>query len=308
MPAALNMAQICRRIAVERPYFAFNELLVGGRGEILGDVQREHPLGYEYSPLSAAEIGRHLAILGSCAAAATSDDTRLYYLATYAEYQRIGLARPGLAENAQFRGTARIAERTARTLSAKMTVQVGDSAPFVSLFVQYRILSEALFRRLFAHLAVPDDHACIESPYAHPIPLSWSEPNGSAIVARNGGLSPRSCAGHFRDYPAWPVAIIVSCMLRTVEKLLHHILQSPVPWCMDSCTVEAFELIAAGTPVVFSTMYAGSLMMSQHKFICEAHTGNEIGARVVTIIRVVTGASDSIGSMAEIVQEISQDR
>lgn len=302
-----NIPDICRRIAVERPYFAFSKLFTGKNGEILGEVQREHPLGYECSPLSAAEIGRHLAILGSCAAAAQSDDTRRFYLATRAEYQRIRFTQRDLPNNTKFLATARIEQSTARTLSAKMTMQIGNDTPFVSLFVEYRILSEPLFQRLFAHLAVPGDFTSIESPYTNPIPLSWSEPSNTTIVARNGGLPPHNCAGHFRGYPAWPVAIIVACMLRTVEKLFQHVLQSPVQWLMDSCTVEAFELVAAATPVTFSTTYLGTIAESQHKFMCVASAGNEICARVVTAIRVVAGSDvGSIDNHMELANETSE--
>lgn len=301
-----NILDICRRIAVERPYFAFSKLFTGENGEILGEVQREHPLGYECSPLGAAEIGRHLAILGSCAAAAESDDTRRFYLATRAEYQRIKITQHDLPKHTKFLATARVEQSSARTLSAKMTMQIGNDIPFVSLYVEYRILSEPLFQRLFAHLAVAEKDTGNESPYTNPIPLSWSEPTHTTIVAQNGGLPPHNCAGHFRGYPAWPVAIIVACMLRTVEKLLQHVLQSPVQWLMDNCTVEAFELVAAATPVTFSTTYLGAMAESQHKFICVASAGNEMCARVVTAIRVVASDVGSVDSHIELAHEISE--
>jgi hypothetical protein len=285
----LDMAEICRRTAVERPYFAFDELSLSANGAVTGEVRREHALGYECGPLGAAEIGRHLAILGSCAAAAHSvSDERLYYLATHAELRRLGVAHSGsVPARATCRGTATIIERSARTLSAQTTMQIGDEAPFVSLYVQYRILSELLFARLFSHLAVGSDHTGIASPYVEPIPLVWSEPRGNSIVARNHGLSARDCAGHFRGYPAWPVAIIASCMLRTVERLLHHALHFPVQWVMDSCELDALELIPAAASVMFSTTYRGAAAAeTQHAFICEAHMGDKLCARMSTMVSV----------------------
>jgi hypothetical protein len=283
----LAMTEICRRTAVERPYFAFDELSLSADGAVVGDVRREHALGYECGPLGAAEIGRHLAILGSCAGAVHSaSDERLYYLATHAALHRHSIARGNLSlARATCRGTATIVERSARTLSAQTTMQVGGNAPFVSLFVQYRVLSEPLFARLFSHLAVGADHTGIASPYVKPIPLSWSEPRGDSIVARNYGLSARDCAGHFRGYPAWPVAIIASCMLRTVERLLHHVLQLPVHWVMNSCVLDAIELIPAAASVVFSTTYRGAAAGDmQHEFICEAHVKDKRCARMSTVI------------------------
>jgi hypothetical protein len=310
MSTVLNMMDICRRTAVEKPYFAFSELSMDASGTVVGEVQREHPLSQEYGPLGAAEIGRHLAIPGSCAAAATtSNDDRLYYLATHAELRRHGFAQRGFHDRAKYRGSATIVERTARALSAQTTMQVGEDAPFVSLFVQYRILSEPLFSRLFSHLAVAGGHTGIESPYVNPIPLSWSEPGGNAIVARSQGLSPRDCAGHFRCYPAWPVAIIAACMLRTVERLLHHVLQSSVQWVMDSCTLDALELIPAAASVVFSTTYQGAVGELQHEFACEAYVGDKLCARMITVTTAVihidgTPRTDAPDFVAEVIGEI----
>jgi hypothetical protein len=146
MSMDLNMIEICRRTAVERPYFAFSELSIDDAGTVSGEIRREHQLGYEHGPLGAAEIGRHLAILGSCAAAATSKShERLYYLATHAELHRSALTHGGFPEDARYRGSATLIERTTRALSVRTTMQVGENTPFVSLLVQYKILSEPLF-------------------------------------------------------------------------------------------------------------------------------------------------------------------
>ncbi|TKC89449.1 hypothetical protein FAZ69_10965 [Trinickia terrae] len=285
MNTVLNMADICRRTAVERPYFAFGDLSIDINGTVVGEVQREHPLSHEYGPLGAAEIGRHLAILGSCAAAATVDnDDRLYYLATHAEFRRSGFAQSNFPDGEKYRASATVVERTARMLFARTTMQVGENAPFVSLLVQYKILSEPLFARLFSHFAVAEDHTGIESPYTNPISLSWSAPNGNSLVARSHGLTPYQCAGHFRGYPAWPVAIIAACMLRTVERMLHHVLQSPVQWIMDSGSLDALELIPAAAPVVFSTAYNGIADEQRYRFTCDAYVDEKLCARMVTVI------------------------
>ena len=288
MSRVLNIADVCRRIAVERPYFAFSHLFMDDAGAVIGEIAREHPLGYEYGPFGAAEMGRHLAILGSCAAAATADDDgRLYYLATHAKLIRNGFAPGYFTVDARYRASARVIKRTARTLSAQMTLQVDETASVVLLLVEYKVLNENLFTRLFSSFAVAEDHAEIESPYKNPISLTWSAPNTCSIVARSKGLTPRECAGHFRGYPAWPVAIVACCKLRTVERLLHHVLQSPVQWIVESCNLDALELIPAAAPVAFSTVYNGIADTQQHRFTCEAHVGEKLCARMVTVIRAL---------------------
>ncbi|MGT0250599.1 hypothetical protein [Burkholderia pyrrocinia] len=284
MRTNLNMADICRRTAVERPYFAFNELFLDFTGTVIGEVQREHPLGHEYGPLGSAEIGRHLAILGSCAAAAVTDnDDRLYYLATHAELSRSRLVQDNFPTDEKYRAFATVVDRTARTLLVRTAMQAGENTPFVSLLVKYKILSEPLFARLFSNFAVAEDCAGDESPYTKPISLSWSAPNDNSIIARSFGLTPRECAGHFRGYPAWPVSIIASCMLRSVERLLHHVLQSPVQWITNSCNLDAYELIPAAASVVFSITYNGIVDRQQHRFTCEAYVGEKLCARLVTV-------------------------
>lgn len=58
----LDIEDICRRIAVERPYFAFTRLFTDDGVTLYGEFFSEHLLGYERGPVGIAEIGRHLAI------------------------------------------------------------------------------------------------------------------------------------------------------------------------------------------------------------------------------------------------------
>jgi len=60
----IDMALMMERIAVQRPYFAFERLyqMPSDDWDIWGDFMPEQPLGHEVGPLAIAEAGRHLAI------------------------------------------------------------------------------------------------------------------------------------------------------------------------------------------------------------------------------------------------------
>ncbi|MEL7208279.1 MAG: hypothetical protein AAGK32_08635 [Actinomycetota bacterium] len=74
-----------RRIAVQPPYFALTDLAEVGRGLVTARVPLQTPSRPERGVVEAAQVARHLAILGSCAAAlARDDDQRHHYLATRA--------------------------------------------------------------------------------------------------------------------------------------------------------------------------------------------------------------------------------
>lgn len=81
---------ILSRIAVQRPYFSFGRLFMGSDGTVHGEFVPEQPTEWERGLVSAAEVGRHLAILGSIAATATTEEsTRVYHLATRALFIRL---------------------------------------------------------------------------------------------------------------------------------------------------------------------------------------------------------------------------
>jgi hypothetical protein len=87
-------------------------------------------------------------------------------------------------------------------------------------------------------------------------------------------------------------------MLRTVERLLHHVLRSRVYWVMDNCDLNALELIPAAASVVFSTSYNGIAGELQHKFTCEAYMGDKLCARMITVISTLTDDQKSVRMLA----------
>src|SRR5688572_30011137 len=81
-------------ICVRPPYFAPEDVRANSTGvEAKGRVQQDPGRGP--GPISGAEAGRHLAILGSCALARVNPQVeRHYYLASAAELERLAPAAP----------------------------------------------------------------------------------------------------------------------------------------------------------------------------------------------------------------------
>lgn len=278
----LDIDSICRRIAVQSPYFGFRSLRQNKHGAIEGEFMPEQPLGHERGPVATAEVGRHLAILGSCAAACSHSD-RIYYLATEAHYTQF--RQPNAVRFGQpLWATAEVLEHDRRGLLAQAVLS--DDAPFVHLRVRYLALSEAVFERLFhSHRLETDEHVG-PSPYASLLPLAFDEPNDRSLTAR-GTLRPECCAGHFPEYPSWPVAIIGYNAVRVMERLLHYIAGNEAEYTIISASIASNKLVSAASPLLFrATCTSASKGLSHYAFSCLVLCGEEEVARFTIEMRL----------------------
>lgn len=271
-----DIGTICRRIGVQPPYFAFSSLRRVGDGAIEGSFTPEQPLGYERGPIAIAEIGRHLAILGSCAAAFAHSD-RIYYLATEARQTRFRQPdTDGLRKT--LHAKAEVIEHNRRDLTAQAVLS--DETPFAHLRVRYQALSEPVFKRLFLSYRSEHNQHIERSPYTSLPPLEFEEPEGRSLTAR-GTLLPQHCAGHFPDYPAWPVAIIGYNVVRVIERLLHHLVGKAVPYTVITATTNADLLVSVADPLLFRAVCIfASDRLAYYAFSCTALRNEEIVARL----------------------------
>ncbi|MFE0758318.1 hypothetical protein ACFW16_30440 [Inquilinus sp. NPDC058860] len=280
----LNISTICDRIAVQAPYFAFGELEALPEGAVRGVFASEQTVGYERGPVASAEIGRHLAILGSCAAVAGRATERIYYLATRARFSTLDGVPP--------RGAGRGFEATAETVSQdrrSLTAQaiVSDGAPFGHLRCEYQALPERVFQRLFQDYRTEEVPLPGGSPYREPIPLEFDEPQALSLTARSQPLAPARCAGHFPGYPAWPVAIIAETIAQVVSRLLHNILGRETDYSVIRTDIAALKLVPAAAPLSFHVdCLSASRTLSHYVFSARVMQGEEIAATLDTELRV----------------------
>ncbi|RDK97179.1 hypothetical protein C8D90_101624 [Enterobacillus tribolii] len=242
-----DIHEISQRIKVQKPYFAFWQLWQDGES-LVGNFATEQPLAYETGLITAGELGRHLAILGSCSAVALHNAPEGYYLATKAHFIR----QPEASLPAQdiFHASARVLNIDKRTL--KVSAKAWCDAPVAELICEYAILSPALFQRNFRHYAGDDVPLPPISPYQHLIPLHNLTLREAKLDAYAGPLSPQQCAGHFSGYPCWPVAIISQTAFQVTGELLREKYGEAVRFCVQNTQLSAEKLICADTVLKFS--------------------------------------------------------
>ena len=248
----LSDDEIFERIEVNPPYYALTDVTELGPGWVRASVPADRTTEFEEGCLSAAQAGRHLAILGSIGAAlVNSDPGRHFYLAYDAEYRRARSA-PRDAEGPLV-GTARTQLLDPATAVALAEVRTPAGEPLASVCVYYLVVREADFRGLFAAYERPD-----ESGAGQPDPYSLTKPMGETSVwdtrlfTSLGEITPYDCQGHFPGLPAMPVAYLLGNLTPRVEHLLRVVLDrgAETPrYAIREASIRAENLAFAGEQV-----------------------------------------------------------
>lgn len=254
---------IVARICVRDPYFALRGLRSEGPATATARVVAQQPLGRERGPMAAAEAGRHLAILGSCAGAVANPVAgRHFYLARRARIARLPAA-DGVAGTEPFalRATARI---EGRRCDADVTLATADGTSLFTLAVEYAVLAEPVFRRLFRRAKMElraaerapgaaADRSRRHDPYRHALPLVDHHVGRDGARARLARVEPSLCKGHFPMHPALPVAIVMRALSGLAGD--HFCASTEAPgYVVNAGEVEADNLAFAGEAVTFEAV------------------------------------------------------
>ena len=256
---------LLQRVGVRPPYFALTDMEVAGL-ELRATVVAESPTFLELGPMPAAELGRHAAIVGLGAAAAQQgDDRRRYYLARRAECRYVANDAP---YGAPVRFHARILQLDKRAAKAAVDA-TANGAPLASFEVDYTVLTDSAFERLFRVRGQPTPSA--PSPYGSLLTTSW---HGTTDMAEQvvESLPVGACVGHFDGYPALPVAVLMG-QLSYLAGRLHE-----VPYRVVRGEVEASDLVWAGERAVFRVARDGNGdtpdTLGSKRYRCEAWAGD----------------------------------
>jgi len=249
--------ELFSRIEVCPPYFALTDLRRADDGTVSARVGIRQSLGDEVGPVSAAETGRHLAILGSCAAAFANPAVgRHFYLAFDAELRRSRTrVEPDHSEELVARARAHFVDPS--TALAVTDLRTQDGRTIYSLVVFYFVVPESDFRGLFAAQAHPD--APLEGrpdPFQDVIGLSEISVWDTRLHASLGRIDPYRCAGHFPGLPAMPVAFLMSNVGAAVARLLHHVLgRDQISFVIREASLRAENLAFTGERVDIHVEY-----------------------------------------------------
>ena len=262
---AVVAPNLLQRFGVRPPYFALTNMEVAGL-ELRATAVAESPAFLETGPMPAAELGRHAAIVGLVAAAAQqSDDRRRYYLARRALCR---YATNDAPYGAPVRFHGRILELDKRGARAAVDA-TANGAPLASFEVDYTVLTDSAFERLFRTKGKPTPSA--PSPYGSLLTTSW---HGTTDMAEQvvESLPVGACVGHFDGYPALPVAVLMG-QLSYLAGRLHE-----VPYRVVRGEVEASDLVWAGERAVFRVARDANGdtpdALGSKRYRCEAWAGD----------------------------------
>ena len=272
------------RICVRPPYYALHDLVLEGL-DLHATAIAESPSFGEVGPMPAAELGRHAAIVGlSAAAMRQEDDKRRYYLARKAICRYTPNDAP---YGTPVRFVGRTLDLDKRTSRAAVSATAGD-ATLASFEVDYTILTESAFERLFRVNAKPTPNAA--SPYGTLLTNAFSGTSDSVeqIVA---GVPVTACAGHFDGYPALPVAVLMG-QLSYLAGRLHG-----GRYRVVRGEVEASDLAWAGERTVFRAARDGAGghpdTGAASRYRCQATAeGRPVGAMTLWLESVDEGVAD----------------
>ncbi|GMA14321.1 hypothetical protein E5F05_02175 (plasmid) [Deinococcus metallilatus] len=260
----VDEAALLSRICVRPPYFALGDLSSSGE-TFSAKISAGLPQGAEVGPMQGAELSRHTAIAGLCSAAlAQGDGKRRYYLAQQAWYEGFPSDAPyGAPVTLQ----AHLDALTKRAARATIRASV-SGAPLARLEVEYTILTEAAFDRLFQSRRQPTSGAAALGA----LPTGRLERRGSTLIRSVERVPTEACAGHFEHYPALPVAILMGQLADLAGFELGN---GQVPYRVVRASVEAQDFCWAGEAARFEvtpTESQGDL----HMFACRAYANDRL--------------------------------
>jgi 3-hydroxymyristoyl/3-hydroxydecanoyl-(acyl carrier protein) dehydratase len=250
--------------------------------------------GLEASPISIAEAGRHMAILGSCAASlVTPKDGQHYYLACAARGEWLHDA-PLSGTPELLWGAAQARFTSKRGVTARTVLASPEGVPLFALDVDYNVLSSGAFVRLFQEAKVEMRQAprgerpqlsaeeiarLRQNPYSKPLELRDFTRDGDCLKA-SLQVTANMCKGHFAMHPVMPVAVVASGMTRVAGALLGaHVGNPQARYMARKVDLRAESLAYAGQVVEFGAHRRES-RGREHTFYCFAAVGERVVAEL----------------------------
>jgi hypothetical protein len=281
---SLDIKAVCSSIALRYPYFAFLALERRSDVGVCGTFAAEHCTGHERGPVAAAELVRHLATLGSCAAVVNGASAPAYYLGTKG---RLKLLRNAVdrEQGGVFLAVSEVLSQDRKSLVAQ---SVASGQDFLAHFhCEYQVLPEPVFARTFKHYRTEPVQDPDSSPYKEPIELDFEPAQQLSLTAHSRPLPGGRFAGHFAEYPAWPASVYAETVSRVASRLLHHMLDREVDYSIVRMDVDALRLISASDSVSFHiTCVSASQLLSHYVFSSEIRRGDTVAATIEMEVHV----------------------
>ena len=263
-------------IEVKSPYFALDNMYFDNDGWLVAKAPVECQCLYENTLMDASEVGRHLAILGSCfGALANPEKSRHYYLAYQAELNTsqsyISNVRPNYL---YMRAKAKFVNKRELVAETELLDKFGDIA--ARLIVKYHVMKEKSFNRVYKE-SVDENLVGLgnSNPYSKNVDLEILQMDSESLIASIGEVTPEMCVGHFDKVKALPVAILSQCFLNSSYTLLTKNLgEDKARFVLKSCELRAEKLATSGQIVEINVQLVES---NGSSFTTKCVATNQIG-------------------------------
>ncbi|MEM7340546.1 MAG: hypothetical protein AAF467_17950 [Actinomycetota bacterium] len=266
------------------PYYALRDLADLGGGLATATVVRQAPVLPEHDLVEAAQVARHLAILGSCAAAlARENDRRHHYLATRAIYRRLAPEELSHLDSPDLIAEAQATWHDKRSASAMMTLRSSNGTGLYALDVDYAVLPPKIFARLHPDHAAAGDVDLDAEAEADAFGTDTGRRIDGGWEVDCGPIPVGLCAGHFPGIPAAPVALLMGRLCRTAGLALADYMEEPTRYRIEYGEVEADRLARAGQRLVLRAR-RGDRRPDGHTFDCEALADDEVVGRCHVVL------------------------
>ncbi len=263
-------------IMVESPYNILQDIELLEDGSVAASVINEYQPKEEGGPIGGAEFGRHVAILGSIALAiALKHNHSHYFLAVRAIIKR------------QHTDVYKMDKLTLKATPLKLGKRkgviygemYGRNNEILNLAdVEYLILEKHVFAKLYERHRKDSPVKNTFSPYIKRRSLSNILIDGSTGRAEYGTVLDHECEGHFKHFPALPVAIIGGLFGELGYSLFEHNVQDYGTIISPQTDIKAHGLIFSGEHLHFTGRIHKWISDKHIQIKAEAMVGEEIVA------------------------------
>ncbi|MFA9391248.1 MAG: hypothetical protein ACERKD_15675 [Prolixibacteraceae bacterium] len=244
-------AAILANISVTKPYFALKDLRSIDE-YFCADFTTELMNIDEVGKISSAEVGRHMAILGSLVLSKENPKKeKHHYLATDAVITRCTTK---TSNNNTFRCRAKLVSMNRKKGVISGEVFEQDGTLLYTIEVIYMVLGQAIFERMFADHRVETQFDPSFNPYTHDSPFIDLKLSMETCSASIGVVKKEDCPGHFNNFPALPVARMGTSMGKIGG--LHFMHLNPNAknkYFISNAELHARQLVFTGEEVKFRT-------------------------------------------------------
>lgn len=242
---------ILANISVTKPYFALSNLSCYG-DYIYAEFTTELTNIDEEGPIGAAEVGRHLAILGSVVLAKENPkNERHHYLATDATITRCSSK---TSVNYTLTCRAKMVFMNRKKGVVEGEIFDHDGTVLYKIEVTYMILGKMIFERMFAQHQMETLFTPDFNPYKTDAQFVAQKLDVKSCYASIGTVTKEDCPGHFNNFPALPVARLGTSIGKIGGLHFMHLNPSDKKkYLISNVELHARQLIFVGEEIKFRT-------------------------------------------------------